>query len=68
MGTILLLAALVSGGLTIVFILAGLRKAATKSSERRRRDFLLALGFSIITGVLTVLQLLSTVQQLSSLP
>ena len=68
MDTILLIAALLSGGLTIIFILSGLRKVATKSSGRRRRDFLIALGFSLITGVLTVLQLWSTLQQLSSLP
>ena len=69
MGSVLLIAALVSGGLTIIFILAGLRKIAMKSSGQRRRDFVIALGFSLITGILTVLQALSTFQQLyNSLP
>ncbi|HEV7127632.1 MAG TPA: hypothetical protein VGN32_09325 [Ktedonobacterales bacterium] len=67
MDTILLIAALVSGALTIVFILAGLREIATKSSGRRRRDFLLALSFSLITAALTIAQLVSTAQQLSIL-
>jgi asparagine N-glycosylation enzyme membrane subunit Stt3 len=65
LNTVLLVAALVSGALTIVFILGSLRKITGKSSGQRLRGLLAALFFSLITGVLTVLQLLSTAQQLN---
>lgn len=65
LNTILLVAAALSGGLTILFIIGGLRKIATKSRGRRLRDMLLALCFSLITGALTIVQLLSTAQQLT---
>jgi len=62
--TALLLAALGSGLLTLIFILGGLRNIAAKPRSKRLRGLLAALFFSLITGALTIMQLLSTTQQL----
>jgi len=64
MDTALLIAALVSGLLTLIFILGALRNIATKPRSQRLRGLLAALFFSLITGALTIIQLLSTTQQL----
>jgi hypothetical protein len=64
MNTALLIAALVSGLLALVFSVAGLRNIAVKARSRRLRGLLVALFFSLVTGVLTIVHLLSTTQGL----
>jgi hypothetical protein len=61
--TALLIAALISGGLTVIFVIYGLRKART-TQQLRVRDGMLVLVSGLITGLLTILQLISTTEQL----
>jgi hypothetical protein len=60
----LLVAALISGGLTVIFVLYGVHKART-TQQLSVRDGMLVLSSALITGLLTILQLISTAQQIT---
>jgi hypothetical protein len=61
--TALLIAALVSGGLTVIFVIYGLRKSRS-TQQLSLRDGALVLCSALVTGLFTILQLISTAEQL----
>lgn len=62
MSTILTGAALVSGLLTVIFILNGLRVAFGRHQRIGLRGLLLTTGFSLLTGAFTLWQLFQLLQ------
>lgn len=60
----LLIVALFSGLLTVVFILTGLRRALVRHERLGFRALLLTTIFSLLTGVFTIWQLVLVAQQL----
>lgn len=59
----LLLIALVSGSLTLIFVMDALRKVR-KREAAGTRDILVVVVCSLITGAVALIQLVQTVQQL----
>lgn len=59
-----LMLALVSGLLTVVFIVVGLRRALVRNGALSMRALLLTTLFSLLTGVFTIWQLVLAAQQL----
>jgi hypothetical protein len=66
MGVALLILALVSGLLTAVFIVTGLRRAVTRHRTLGVRALVLTTIFSLLTGVFTVWQLVLVARQLGA--
>jgi hypothetical protein len=64
MQTGLLVVALVSGLLTVVFIIGGLRRVGARHQALGPRALVLTTIFSLLTGVFTIWQLVLVVQQL----
>ena len=64
MGVILLALALVSGLLTCVFIVSGLRHSLTRHKTLGVRALALTTIFSALTGVFTIWQLVLATQQI----
>lgn len=64
MRTALLIVALVSGLLTVVFIVGGLRRAVARHRALGTRALVLTTLFSLLTGVFTIWQLVLVAQQL----
>jgi hypothetical protein len=64
----LLAAALVSGLLTIAFIVSGLRRALGRHKTLGLRTLVLTTLFSLLTGVFTIWQLVLVAQQLHGAP
>jgi hypothetical protein len=60
----LLLLALASGLVTVVFILGGLRRAFVRHKTLGPRALVLTTVFSLLTGVFTIWQLVLVAQQL----
>lgn len=60
----LLVAALISGLLTVVFIVSGLRRALVRHEALGMRALVLTTVFSLLTGVFTIWQLVLVAQQL----
>jgi hypothetical protein len=60
----LLVVALVSGLLTVIFIMTGLRQAFVRHKKLGMRALVLATVFSLLTGVFTIWQLVLVAQQL----
>jgi hypothetical protein len=63
MNLVLLIASVVFGGLTVLFVIGGLRKLYT-GARPRARGLLAATACSVITGILMVYELVSSVQAL----
>jgi hypothetical protein len=64
MQIVLLVLALVSGALTVTFILGGLRKAVRRHEHLGARTLVLTTIFSALTGAFTLWQLVLVLQQL----
>jgi hypothetical protein len=64
----LLVAALVSGVLTVVFIAGGLHRAIVRHKRLGLRTLVLTTLFSLLTGVFTIWQLVLVAQQLHVAP
>ena len=64
MQVVLLSLALLSGGLTVIFILAGLQKACIRHQEIGTRALALTAVFSLLTAAFTLWQLVLVAQQL----
>ena len=60
----LLVVALVSGLLTVVFIVGGLRRAVARHQRLGVRALVLTTIFSLLTGVFTIWQLVLVAAQL----
>jgi hypothetical protein len=65
MGTALLLAAVGTGAITLFFVVRGLFKLSKRPGTVRRRDVIVPIITSIIAGLLTVAELVNSVQQLT---
>src|SRR5690349_6429034 len=63
MPSILLILALLSGGLTVVFILAGLQRACTRHQQLGARALAVTAVFSLLTAAFTLWQLVLVAQQ-----
>jgi hypothetical protein len=61
---VLLILALLSGGLTVVFILAGLQKAFVRHQQLGARALALTAVFSLLTAAFTLWQLALVARQL----
>ncbi len=64
MPVVLLLLALLSGGLTVIFILAGLQKACIRHQQIGARALALTAVCSLLTATFTLWQLVLVAQQL----
>jgi hypothetical protein len=64
MQPVLLTMALLSGLLTVVFIVGGLRRALVQHKALGARTLVLTTVFSLLTGVFTIWQLVLVAQQL----
>jgi uncharacterized membrane protein len=63
-GVVLLIAALASGVLTLAFVASALRKARTRK-QVQRRELAIVVGAGIVTGVISIVQLMLTFEQLA---
>ena len=68
MQTALLVAALLSGLLTVVFIAGGLRRALVRHRALGTRALVLTTVCSALTGIFTIWQLVLVAQQLGLTP
>jgi hypothetical protein len=68
MQTALLVVALLSGLLTAVFIISGLRRALVRHQALSTRALVLTTVCSVLTGIFTVWQLVLVAQQLGLAP
>ena len=64
----LLIAALVSGLATVIFIVSGLHRAVVRHKALGLRTLVLTTIFSLLTGVFTIWQLVLVAQQLHVAP
>ncbi len=64
LGLVLLVIAALSGTLTLVFVIVGLRKAS-RGQRLTRREVILVITSSLITGSISLVQLVQTIQQLT---
>ena len=64
MQTALLVVALLSGLVTVLFIIGGLRRAFVRHKTLGPRALVLTTAFSLLTGVFTIWQLVLVAQQL----
>lgn len=65
MAIILLVAAIISGLLTLVFILNGLRTARQGDAHVGRRALIVSAVLSLLTAIFTIWNLVQTLQQLN---
>lgn len=63
LGIALIVAALISGGLTLIFVVDALRKAR-KREQASVREMVVVVICAMITGVIALVQLIQTIQQL----
>lgn len=64
LGVALIIAALISGGLTLIFVVDALRKARRRE-QPNARGIVVVVICSLITGVIALIQLIQTVQQVA---
>lgn len=65
MAVVLLIAALISGLLTLVFILNGLRMGRRGDAQRNARGLIIISLLSLLTAIFTIWNLVQTLQQLN---
>jgi formate-dependent nitrite reductase membrane component NrfD len=64
-GSALLLGAIAAGAITLFFVVRGLFKLSKRPDTLRRRDVLVPIIASILAGLFTVAELISSLQQLT---
>ena len=63
MSTVVLIAALLSGLFTLLFILDGVRRIYTRAARIGARILLVTTLLSVLTGIFTIWQLVQVAQQ-----